>query len=214
MDYVWYLSYGSNMYRERFLCYIKGEQYKDCARPEQGCRDNTLPKDERSVRINNDLFFTKERSKWGEGGVAFVSRLKGEQANTFAKMYLITREQFEDVVKQENNIKVSQDIGIDYDLVNLEGEQLLFEDKWYGAVLKVNEVDGIPVYTFTLPEEPEYYVKPCDAYLKSIITGIKLSFGDISEEILQSFAGLGGIEEEYSVQELRGIIESMAVGKI
>ena len=28
-DYVWYVSYGSNMLRERFLCYIKGDPMKE-----------------------------------------------------------------------------------------------------------------------------------------------------------------------------------------
>ena len=54
---VWYIGYGSNLSKERFLCYITGGQPIGNAKSYEGCRDKTLPISDKSIIINNDLYF-------------------------------------------------------------------------------------------------------------------------------------------------------------
>lgn len=211
MDYVWYLSYGSNMYKDRFLCYINGGRFETSNIVEQGCKDNSLPVDERNVVIENELFFSLQSAKWQNMGIAFVMKRKTQGSKTFAKIYMITREQFEDVVKQENGIDVNDVIDIDYELFNKKREVLVFEKEDYGMLLKIDEIDGVPVYTFTLPVDPDSYSKPSREYLISIIKGIKLNFGNISDDIIDVFSHLGGIKGEYPFEELKMLIQSIKI---
>lgn len=211
MDYVWYLSYGSNMYKDRFLCYINGGRFEASNIVEQGCKDNSPPVDEKNVVIENELFFSLQSSKWQNMGIAFVMKRKTQGLKTFAKMYLITREQFEDVVKQENGIDVNDEINIDYVFFNKKCEVHVFEKGYYGMLLKIDEVDGVPVYTFTLPVDPDSYSKPSREYLVSIIKGIKLNFGNISDELIDVFSNLGGIKGEYTLEELTTLIQSIKI---
>ena len=40
---VWYVGYGSNLLRERFICYITGGQFRLGGSHTNGCKDKTLP---------------------------------------------------------------------------------------------------------------------------------------------------------------------------
>jgi len=207
MKYVWYLSYGSNMFEERFLCYIQGNKYKDNAKKEQGCRDNSLPIKAKEHMIENKLYFTKQSSRWQNMGVSFVEPRPSHHGKTYAKMYLITQEQFEDVVKQENAIDVNSDIVIDYDQLDKEESQLIYQENWYGLLLKIGEEDGYPMYTFTAPTAPNHYVKPSRQYLYSLLKGVSLSFNCSNKEIIETFMNYDGIEGHYTERELLELLE-------
>jgi hypothetical protein len=99
---VWYASYGSNLKRERFVCYIKGGTPKGSAKRNEGCRDKSEPAESRPISINGEIYFAGQSRPWGNGGVAFI-RENSEQGSTLGRKYLITEEQFNDVVMQENS---------------------------------------------------------------------------------------------------------------
>lgn len=56
---VWYVSYGSNLSYERFLCYINGTTPKGSTKAEQGCRDKTLSNATGKITIPYKLYFAK-----------------------------------------------------------------------------------------------------------------------------------------------------------
>src|SRR5262245_21448659 len=77
---VWYASYGSNLNRERFMCYIKGCLPPGAlpgATPNPGSRDTHDPLADKAIAIRNfELYFAdEERSvkRWG-GASAFIRR--------------------------------------------------------------------------------------------------------------------------------------------
>lgn len=72
MNLVWYVSYGSNLMEERFHCYIKGGIPAGSNEAEKGCRDHTLPVHNKGCELPYPLYFAKDTSKWGTGGVAFI----------------------------------------------------------------------------------------------------------------------------------------------
>ena len=42
-EYVWYVGYGSNLNKQRFLCYILGGTPKYGCKSNQGCINKALP---------------------------------------------------------------------------------------------------------------------------------------------------------------------------
>ncbi|WP_019415773.1 hypothetical protein [Paenisporosarcina sp. TG20] len=171
--YVWYLSYGSNLSKDRFLCYIQGGTPNGSTKNERGCRDNTIPIRDEGYEISFPLYFAKFSSRWN-GGVAFIGKSEKNNTKTFARMYLITEEQFLDVVSQENDVA---DISIDLEEV-ISNKSLQVSDGWYGNILYIGEKDGHPIFSFTSNDDIEdaKFNPPSKAYLDTISLGLTETF--------------------------------------
>src|SRR5690348_2984273 len=100
---VWYASYGSNLCFERFLRYIEGGNLSGTGREYAGCRDKTHPRQSRPLRIRHELFFACNSHLWN-AAMGFVRKAERE-SDTFGRMYLITDEQFDQVVRQERGLQ-------------------------------------------------------------------------------------------------------------
>lgn len=199
-EYVWYASYGSNINRDRFLCYIQGGNPKGSTKVERGCRDKTLPKADRLYVIHHPLYFAKEAGQWQGGGVCFIGLEHSESCNTLSYMYLLTREQFLDVVSQENN-----NGHFDFDLQEIiENGAKSFRQSWYGNILYLGTEEGYPVFTFTSNEDVGSHVirKPSENYLKTIMLGMKREIGLNPAQIVDYFSQVPGTKDEFSREEL------------
>ncbi|MQY09505.1 histone deacetylase [Actinomadura macrotermitis] len=142
---LWYVAYGSNLYRERFACYLAGGVPAGGARNYPGCRDATPARAEQAVTLPGGIYFAHESRTWG-GGMAFYDpELPGRAV---ARAYLLTLQQFGDVVAQE----MRRDVGEEHDLAEAiaTGRQRLGPGR-YETVLKVGERGGHPMLTFTAP---------------------------------------------------------------
>ncbi|MGN8646563.1 hypothetical protein ACTNEO_11225 [Gracilibacillus sp. HCP3S3_G5_1] len=203
-SYVWYASYGSNLSRDRFLCYIKGGRPKGSEKREVGCRDKSLPIAEETYIMQYPLYFAKESQRWQKQGVAFIGLSKDKSYHTYSRKYLITVEQFMDVVKQENN---GGEVNLHLEAVIKRGS-MKFRDSWYGTILYLGEEDGYPILTFTADWDLDVpFNKPSNEYLSMIIHGLKttLSLGD--KEILNYFITKPGIAGNYTKTELENVIK-------
>lgn len=203
-DYVWYASYGSNINKDRFLCYIRGGTPIGSDKEERGCRDPSLPKDEKSFIIHHQLYFAKESIRWKRMGVCFIDLDFDKKYETQSYMYLVTREQFLDIVSQENGI---DNIELDLDRV-IAQKSLIFRDSRYGNLLCIGESGGYPVFTFTSPYplNAEEINKPSDEYLKTIIIGLKREVGLTNEQIAAYFSTVPGIKSQFTMEELQKLI--------
>jgi hypothetical protein len=205
-DYVWYASYGSNINKDRFLCYIKGGTPIGSSKREVGCRDKSLPKDEKSYSLHHQLYFGKESLRWQKQGVAFIDLERHESYKTHSKMYLVTKEQFFDIVSQENTI--------DHFKVNLddviERGSKIFKDAWYGNLLYIDQADGYPIFTFSSPSgfDPTETKKPSEEYLKTIIIGLKEEIRLTNKQVFNYFYKIPGIVNNFTKNALEHIIES------
>ncbi len=205
-SYVWYASYGSNLSRERFLCYIKGGRPKGSEKREVGCRDKSLPIAEGTHIMPYPLYFAKESRRWQKQGVAFIGLSKNEKFHTYSRKYLITEEQFMDVVKQENN---GVEIHIDLDKVMESGYKTL-RDSWYGTILFLGEEDGYPIVTFTADWDLDVpFHTPSKEYLSMIIHGLKSTLSLENKEILDYLITKPGIDGHYTTARLEKIIEEV-----
>lgn len=68
--YVWYVSYGSNMARDRLACYLQGGRPPGAMVTYPGARDATLPRAEAGIELPGTIYFASESKVWG-GGMAF-----------------------------------------------------------------------------------------------------------------------------------------------
>lgn len=143
-DKVWYLSYGSNMCMERFMRYVEGGTYNGLSRVFYGCRDKTPPSKSEGVVFNGSMYYAGESRQWGGGGYSFVDF--STPSLVLGRAYLVTVEQFEDIVSQECGGEAGS-MSVNLDELLDEGE--VFDDGEYGHMVYVCDYDGYPVVSFT-----------------------------------------------------------------
>eukprot|EP00897_Mesotaenium_endlicherianum_P009829 jgi/Mesen1/8875/ME000530S08285 len=172
-SYVWYASYGSNMWHDRFMCYIRGGKVAGMDTAVAGCRDQTAPVAAQGMSVPYRMWFGRSKTAtWGLGGVCFLDPTPSPHHSAFIRMYLITLEQFNDVVKQENGRSAANERPL---LVTLSHVQRLRSSAtaaaaappplsllrtldvvpggWYGTVAYLGEKEGAPILTFTCSSE-------------------------------------------------------------
>src|SRR5699024_12039281 len=113
---------------------------------------------------------SRDRSQVGDGGVAFIDHHPVEDEVTSGRKFLITDEQFKEVVAQENN---EQGLDIDLDTVIREGA-VKITNGWYGRIMYLGEKDGAPIFTFTsnVPMTEQKIKEPAQAYIRTIANGL------------------------------------------
>lgn len=154
-DYIWYASYGANLLYERFTKYIKGGVCKYNGVSYVGCRDKSLPINSRPINIPYKMYYGNKSSSWGHAGVSFLDIERTGQ--TLGRMYLITREQLEDISRQEGR-----------------GEN------WYNKSVVLGEHEGIEIVTITNKSKRSSF-KPSDQYLEVIRRGLKDTYPELSD---------------------------------
>jgi hypothetical protein len=175
---LWYVAYGSNLHRDRFLCYVRGGRPAGAARTYPGCRDPRPPAADRPVHLPGGIYFALTSLVWG-GGMAFYDPAPDGEAP--ARAYLLTAGQFCDVLAQE----MRRDPGADLDLMPAltTGRQTLGPGR-YETVLNTGELDGHPMLTFTSPHgaaEADLN-PPSDLYLTMLAAGLRESHGWTPEQ--------------------------------
>jgi len=188
--YVWYVGYGSNLSKQRFLCYILGGTPKYGKKSNQGCTNKTLPLEDRPIKIPYSLYFAlpgeiEGTSNWCKGGVAFITPEKVEDENlwTLGRMWKITKDQYKEVKKQEGTT-------------------------WYNHEILIGEDNGIPIYTITNKSRLNNIKPPSERYLKTIALGLKETYNMSNEEICEYLIGKNGINRNFTKNNLISIIES------
>lgn len=201
---VWYACYGSNLLKERFSCYIGGGRPANAKRIYPGCTNKTLPEKSKGITINGELYFAKSSKTWSGGGAGFIKPNFNKNIQTLGRMYLITRQQFVDLVQQE--IKFEGDFDIDLETVIKNRSLDMKNNSWYGKIIYLGEDEDYPIFTFT----NEDYLKneinsPHEFYLKIIINGLKETYQMNETEIenyLKTKEGIKGLPIETKLPQL------------
>ena len=164
-DYIWYVSYGSNMLYDRFLCYIEGGSYED-SRHHPPCDDTTPPVAVKTVEISHDMYFGNISGSWQNGGVAFLDI--GKEGHAYGVAYLITRDQFDHVAAEEND-------------GNFPGS-----GEWYNFKKSLGRMEGYELVTVT-NDKLRYCNRPSEKYLKALKEGMEENWSEMSEEDINSY---------------------------
>ncbi|KAL1215106.1 Histone deacetylase 5 [Cardamine amara subsp. amara] len=198
---IWYASYGSNMWKPRFLCYIQGGQAEGMKKACVGSMDKSPPKEIVWETFPHRLFFGRESTvTWGVGGVAFTNPLTNLNYLTHMCLYRITLEQFNDVLFQENVLNVDSDSPL-FDLAALQlvenkGSLSLeaASDGWYGNVVCLGKEGDVPILTMTCTRSAvEKFISgeiplrpPAKAYANTLIRGL-VEGGRFSEKEAEAY---------------------------
>ena len=119
-------------------------------------------------------------------------------------MYLITGEQFTEIVRQENGLEVEDaSIIIDLEKTISDGESMI-QPEWYGRIMYLGEEEGCPIFTFTAKWEDGSVEprEPGENYLKTIARGIKETHGLSDEGIVEYFIRIDGVRGFLEKEEL------------
>ncbi|CCH33307.1 histone deacetylase [Actinosynnema sp. NPDC047251] len=173
MSHVWYVSYGSNLYADRFACYLRGGVPVGAAHAYPGCRDGSPPRAVREVEAPGGIYFATRSPVWGGGRAFFDPGLPGTAA---MRGYLITTGQFADVVEQEMYREPGPEI--DLTTVLAEGRDQRGPGR-YDTLLRLGEFAGHPALTFTAPWSAGdvEHTAPSGPYLKMLRDGLCESHG-------------------------------------
>lgn len=172
---LWYVSYGSNLLRERFFSYLTGSDESSEFGAHPPAPSTALPAGERWLWIDYPLYFAGVSRRW-TGASAFVSTTADAANRSVAHGYLLDGVQFAHLAAVEN-VVASIDVGGTETLaigqwsqlaVDREGES--FRGK-YDALLRLPDIDGRPAFTLTssIAREPG---EPSSRYLSTIRRGL------------------------------------------
>lgn len=204
---LWYASYGSNTLESRFHCYIKGGKPEGSATTYEGCTLKTLPEANRPMTIPGEVYFAKQSKTWHGGGVAFIGNQFSEENHALGRMYLITADQFTEVVKQE--IGHTGPLEIDLEKVKAESTKVVKDQALYGRIIHLGEEEGHPIFTFTHQTDLSNEINPPGPeYLGTIIRGLKETHDLERHELIRYFQRLEGIYGTRAEDHLNGLINT------
>jgi hypothetical protein len=198
---LWYASYGSNLSRDRFLCYLQGGRPPGASRSYPGARDQSAPLDERAIVLPGQVFFGWHSPTW-DGGIAFYDT--GSPGQALARAYLITEGQFADVAAQE----MARPPGADLDLSTvLEERQHTLGQGRYEALHLVGELEEQPVLTFTSPEPAGVdHNAPSAAYLATVARGLRETHGHPDAELVDYLVDCPGVSPHWSREQVAELV--------
>lgn len=187
---VWYVSYGSNMCRDRLAAYLLGGRPEGARRSYVGARHKALPRADAAVDLPGRLYFAGQSSVWG-GGVAFYDHdtVDHDLGPTAARAYRMTVQQFADVAAQEMHRLPEPDDPIERVLVGgLETGRHEAGPGHYETLLQVGERDGLPMLTFTAPHghDAVAHTEPSPPYREMLARGLRES-RDWSAEVVEAY---------------------------
>jgi hypothetical protein len=174
--HVWYVSYGSNLLRERFERYLLGGRLPglDVAYP--GGPRTAPPSDERAVVLPGRLRFALDAPAWGGGGVAFWDPVS-PGPGVLARAWRVTLVQYLEVVHLENGGRDRRPAPWQSDV--LSAGEASVGDSWYSRLVHVGDVDDEPALTFTHPTPGTLHGRlPSSAYGEVVRRGVVETFAD------------------------------------
>lgn len=184
---IWYVSYGSNLSKARFMSYVNGTVPQGLQTSHPGCRDSSDPTGDIAISFPGRMHFAGKSSRWGGGGTSFVDG--GSVGKALGRAYNISIEQFDDIVAQENRQEVGSLTINTQEL--LEKKTAVSDTLPYGTLIHVGDYRGNPIFTltsdFTSKDSIEHSVgkeigstiatrMPNHNYLRTIGLGLKEAF--------------------------------------
>jgi hypothetical protein len=200
MQRLWYVAYGTNLSRARFCIYLQGGRPAGGARDFPGSRNSLDPERDVSLMIPGGLRFVGVSSVWGGGMAVYDARVDGEVA---ARAYLITAEQFVDILAQE--MRLEPGLEIDLAAVHETGWHS-FGPGRYQTVAHLGMREGLPMLTFTSADVNGHPANPpSEGYLRTMAQGLRESHRWTSTRIgayLAAFPGVAGVWSPRAIGDL------------
>ena len=124
-----------------------------------------------------------------------------------SRAYLITRQQFEDVVAQENaHVSKPEGLNLDLEEARRSGHALMLPTGFYSELIYCGDRDGCPMLSFTSSVDRNDYKAPSPAYLRMIHSGLQEAHGLSVEDSVDYFKDRPGVLGQMTVQQLFEIL--------
>jgi len=169
-EYVWYATYGSGLSKDNFMCYIEGGTPEGISYRFPGCSDRTAPLRDVFLSIPFELYFAGESKIWG-GGYMHIKTTPNSRAHTIARAYLITLEQFRDIIAQHNERQDLPELPLD-DAIQKTHATIGKDLGSYEEIVYCGNRDGYPIFTITATKPVQPLVPPTDTYAKLLYKGL------------------------------------------
>lgn len=192
-DPIWYVAYGSNLLRSRFLTYLNGGAGPRGSGAHTGARDTTPPRADLAVCLDRHLIFTGRSQRWDGGGVCAVvptGPSSAEGVSCLGRAWLISRGQLLDVWRQENG---GRDPGsVPWSVLSDVGRHDVPEGR-YRRLDWLDPIDRQPAVTITCGEEMLAEQNPPTVdYLTTVGRGLIEGWGLSSEAAVDYLWRAGG----------------------
>jgi hypothetical protein len=200
MQRMWYAAYGTNLSQERFRMYLEGGRPAAGGRHHPGCRDPLGPHRDVALMVPGGIRFVGVSTIWGGGMAVYDAR---EVAQVAVRAYLITAEQFVDVLAQE--MRLTPPLKLDLGPVRESGWHSLGPGR-YQTLAQLGTYEDLPMLTFTSAAVADHPVNaPTDDYLRAMAVGLRESHGWSAGQIgryLAQFPGAAGVWTPASIEDL------------
>lgn len=226
-DLVWYAAYGSNLWRERFETYLTGGPvpFSPTGRHQRGSSDPSPPRAVSQIRLERTMILAGQSSSWAGGGTAYLNPEPPDHSGrpwndteagpTLCRLWLITSDQFLDVLAQENGTQRDHVAHFDFGrfcqnskLGDPKGRYLDVLPRSYGRVVDLGAgPDNYPMITFTAPDFDRRPFNPAHpTYLRAmglgLIQGWDLSPSEAARHLAAKPGNRGHIDAEVLAADL------------
>ena len=158
-ELIWYVSYGSNMLKERFDCYLQGGVCRFNGRTYSGCRNQVPALRSQPVELPYNMYYGNyDRGSWRESAVSFLD--VSCSGKSFGRAWLIHRDQLEDIHAAEGMSR-----------------------NWYPDLIELEPIDGIRAFTFSNKNKrtQESLSRVSSEYLGVLTMGLRETYPDMKE---------------------------------
>jgi hypothetical protein len=208
-EFVWYVSYGSNLSRARFMAYLRGGRAAGNDVVHEGCADASPPVDDVPLELPNSLYFAGWSDRvWGGTSAGFIT-LDVRAPSALARAYLIARGQFLDVVRQENaNLADVDDFDLTLARARRCGHTRLLPTGPYSELVYCGEREGRPLLSFTASENRTDFRSPSAAYLRVIGSGLQECHGLSTTQVVEYLGDAPGVRGQWAPSALKEILRT------
>jgi hypothetical protein len=123
----------------------------------------------KAIEIPYDMYFANSSGSWFGGGVSFLDTR--EKGKALAVAYLITKEQFEHVAREENSGRAPQP-----------------GYGWYEDIIDLEPIEGFEAKTITNRDLLPYNT-PVQEYWNTLYDGIQENWPELSDEDIEDYLG-------------------------
>jgi hypothetical protein len=208
-EFVWYVSYGSNLNRARFLTYLQGGRIDGNERVYKGCSDTSPPVDDVALELPHSLYFAGWSDRvWGGTSAGFIT-LDAHGPAALARAYLIAPGQFVEVVRQENANRTDvDDFEVTLERARQRRHARMLPSGTYTELIYCGERDGHAMLSFTASEDRTDFAAPSAAYLHVIGRGLQECHGLTTAQAAGYLGDRPGVRGNYTRSELLHILET------
>lgn len=203
---IWYTAYGSNMSSERFRCYLKGGRPRGATRTNPGARDQAPPRQTRPVWLPGVMYFAGHSPVWNGAPAFYAPSAPGRVA---ARAYLITPQQFGDVLAQE----MHRPPGGHFVLPQFSAtNRVQLGSGRYETLVRTGNIDTYPSVTFTTSSDiaDADLAPPSAAYLQVIGSGLIEGHGWSPAQAASYLASCPGAKGSWQADHIEQLLTTSA----